>query len=124
MTDRKKLIATFEQLLKTCEERQCDTCGHNHLDFPHCQSAYYADTILADGWVRLPCKVGDKVWYITGTYGTVIKSAVIDAITIERNGANELCVTNENGLTFWNSVDIFYPTKEEAEKALKECKGG
>lgn len=49
MPDRDILISIFEKLLKTCEERKCDTCGHNHLDYPHCQSAYYADYLIEKG---------------------------------------------------------------------------
>jgi hypothetical protein len=69
-------------------------------------------------WVHLPCKVGDKVWYITGIYNKLIKPAIVKEIIIDGKGIKDLYVCG-NGHNFENSFDIFYLTREEAEKALE-----
>lgn len=73
-------------------------------------------------WVHLPCTVGDKVWYITGIGNKLIKPAIIEEIIIDSKGIKDLYVCG-NGCNFENSFDIFYLTREEAEKALEEKKG-
>ena len=72
-------------------------------------------------WVHLPCKVGDKVWYITGIGNNLIKPAIVKEIIIDGKGIKDLYVCG-NGHNFENSFDIFYLTREEAEKALEENK--
>ena len=72
-------------------------------------------------WVHLPCKVGDKVWYITGIGNNLIKPAIVKEIIIDGKGIKDLYVCG-NGHNFENSFDIFYLTREEAEKALEEKK--
>lgn len=78
-----------------------------------------ADYLLANGVIVPKYKVGDRVWYITGIHRTIVKSAIVDEIIINCNGVSDLFVTSDT-CSFENSVDIFYPTKEEAEQALKE----
>ncbi len=78
-----------------------------------------ADHLIENGVILLPCKVGDTVYYITGIHNRLIKSAIIEAMTINCDGIYELCVTSENW-TFWNNANIFYKTREEAEKKLEE----
>ncbi len=73
-------------------------------------------------WVHLPCTVGDKVWYITGIGNKLIKPAIIEEIIIDSKGIKDLYVCG-NGCNFENSFDIFYLTREEAEKALDEKRG-
>lgn len=60
-----------------------------------------------------------KQWYITGIHHTLIKSAIVEEIIVNRDGVSELLVTSGN-TAFENSIDIFYFTWEEAEQALKE----
>lgn len=72
-------------------------------------------------WVHLPCKVGDKVWYITGIGHNLIKPAIVKEIIIDGKGIKDLYVCG-NGHNFENPFDIFYLTREEAEKALEEKK--
>ena len=71
-------------------------------------------------FVKLPCKVGDKVYYITGLSRKIIKPAIVEEITINCNGVSKLSVET-NALAFESPfVSAFYLTKEEAEQALKE----
>lgn len=78
----------------------------------------YADRILANSVIVPPCKVGDTVYYIGGIRRNLIKSATVEEIIMNSNGVSDLLVNSENVVTFENSVDIFYFTREEAEQAL------
>jgi hypothetical protein len=79
-----------------------------------------ADYLLANGVIVPKFNVGDTVWYITGIHRTIVKSAIVEEIIINRNGVSDLYVKNDMGGYFENSVDIFYKTKEEAEEKLRE----
>ena len=83
---------------------------------------FHADYLLTNGVIVPPCKVGDKVYYITGLRNNIVKSAVVKEIIFDSNGIRDLFVVSENGVNFENSFDIFYLTREEAEKALAERK--
>ena len=69
-------------------------------------------------FVELPCKVGDTVYYITGLSRKYIKSAIVNEIVINCNGISDLFVSNDT-VNFENSFDVFYLTREEAERVLK-----
>lgn len=84
----------------------------------------YAEELISNGVILPKYKVGDKVWFITGIYHNLVKSALVEEIIINCEGVSDLLVTSENAVVFENSVDIFYPTKEEAEKALAERSEG
>lgn len=78
-----------------------------------------ADHILADGWIRLPCKVGDTVYVID----RALKA-------INRRKVSEIRVTDYE--LYVASFGSYYPsrslgktvflTREAAETALKEGK--
>lgn len=84
--------------------------------------SYLSNYLIENGVVVPKFKVGDRVWYITGIHRTIVKSAIVEEIIINCNGVSDLFVTSDTG-SFENSVDIFYPTKEEAEQKLKEMRG-
>lgn len=71
--------------------------------------------------IALPCNVGDTVYYITGIGHNLVTPAKIKEIIIGKDGIKDLYVQG-NGHNFENSFDIFFLTREEAEKALKEQK--
>lgn len=71
-------------------------------------------------WMHLPCKVGDTVYYITGIHNQLIKSATIKEITFDQNEIVSLFVTDEDGMSFENDIDVFYLSYKEAEKALED----
>lgn len=64
----------------------------------------------------MPCKAGD----ITGIHNQLIKSATIKEITFDQNEVISLFVTDENGMSFENDIDVFYLSYKEAEKALED----
>ncbi len=77
---------------------------------------YTADHIFADGWIRLPCKVGDTLYYIP--FGSTVTKWEIRSIEIMQDDIVFHC-----GRTFFLKYDIgktVFLTKEEAENALKE----
>lgn len=73
-------------------------------------------------FIVLPCGVGDTVWYITGIGHNLIKPAKIKEIIIDKDGIKDLYVQGD-GCDFENSFDIFYTTKEEAQRALEKDGG-
>lgn len=88
--------------------------------------AKLADAVIADGWVRPPCKVGDTVYFVARNSGKPIGN--IDELEIVIVGKTEsgFCAKGKMGE---NTFDIiphfeidnysFFATREEAEKALK-----
>ena len=78
-----------------------------------------ADYLLEHGVIVLPCKVGDRVYYITGIRNNIVKSAIVNEIILNCDGIGDLFVSSDTA-DFENSFDIFYLTHEEAERALKE----
>ena len=79
-----------------------------------------ADYLLENGVIVPPCKVGDTVWWKRSS--KVVLEMVCVGITKTSKSLLISIARNTNPFTIqyyakWN-VDIF-PTKEEAEKALK-----
>lgn len=76
---RERLI----ELLNKKYDHFCDQCGVN-------KDSYYvdnlADYILADGWIRLPCKVGDVCYPLNASETSLTCEEKISRITIsEKN---------------------------------------
>ena len=87
-----------------------------------------ADHILSDGWTRLPCKVGDTVYFSAEGYHD---SAEIDGIHIDENGIVFSWVQYEVGVDItevWDDGEFdideigktVFLTPEEAEKHLQK----
>lgn len=91
----------------------------------------FADHILADGWIRPPCKVGDVVYFVGRNNGEpqgVIDELVIVGIEKTEQGFNAKSKfkDSENVFTILGfTIDNygFFSTKEEAEKALRKDEG-
>lgn len=100
-----------ERLIKILEEAD---------EYPAYQSYEgFADYLLNNGVVLLPCKVGDVVYFIGGIHNSLVRSAIVEEIIINDSGVRDLLVTSDNCVTFEDAIDIFYFTREEAERALK-----
>ena len=102
-----------------------DKCKYSHLE--HCIGDRLADSILADGWIRLPCKVGDTVYvisrYYTGTWQ--IYSCTVEYIThYKSNGfINAIFSKDINfGVNITEFGKTVFLTKEQAEQKLKEMR--
>ena len=91
---------------------KCEKCIH----FLTCA---YADNPNYDCLFYYPKEkfwLGDSVYYITGIYNNIIKSATVLEITLDHLGINKMTVIDENYRVFTDFPCIFYKTKEEAEK--------
>ena len=110
MIVRDRLI---EILQDTLHEWECDVSIKTLTEI--------AEHLIENGVICLPCNVGDKVWYITGIGNNLIKPAIVKEIIIDGKGIKDLYVCGD-GYNFENPFDIFYLTREEAEKALEEKK--
>ena len=69
--------------------------------------------------IKLPCKIGDKVWHISGMS---IKEDVISGIEYSYDGMFYIWSNEDIWLGGFN--DIVFLTKSEAEAKLKELRGG
>ena len=106
--------------MATCKDcLHYDVCKaiENELDMiPRSQCGCFKDK---SRFIELPCKVGDTVYYITGMGHNLVKPAKVKEIILDENGIKDLYVQG-NGHNFENSFDIFFLTREEAEKKLEE----
>ena len=80
-----------------------------------------ADYLLDHGVIVPPCKVGDAVYYLGGTYHSLVRTATVKGIKIDRNGDFELYVYNGE-TSFAYSIDIFYftPRRSRSRAGGKE----
>ena len=89
--------------------------------FTEKESEMLADYILADGWIRPPCKVGDKVYLPCVNDWGDIENYTITEFVLDNNG---LCFVVDDEDRECHSVDNIGKTVflniEEAEQALKE----
>ena len=127
MTERERLIEII------CEGL-AQNCGGN-CTLPnkmYCQNCHIlADYLLEHGIIVLPCKVGDTVWWVTeivdencGEKPDILLGEIA-SFSVQKEGLWAFC-RYVGGLTFWHLVSDFgktvFLTREEAERALKECK--
>ena len=143
MSDRDRLV----ELLNEAEREYCDYLAlfsEDGYKTPEKSGAeFYADYILADGWTRLPCKMGDRVYRLNDVVlygeckhcGHCLVLDYSDPCECERTGQPRkhpdciqivekqidykeilLCLAHGD---FGKTVFL---TREEAEQALKERK--
>ena len=116
-----------EETFGDCPQRrdgQCRTVQKLEM----CQIGAIADEVLEDGWVRLPCKVGDTVYRVSFVHKKV------DALKVEGFLANAASwkvhcthlipswIGNQKEhiyLGFYSFGKTVFLTREEAERALK-----
>lgn len=80
--------------------------------------ADYEDLEEQGRLVKLPCKIGDKVWHISGM---AIKEDVISGIEYSYDGMFYIWSNEDTWLGGFN--DIVFLTKSEAEARLEELRG-
>lgn len=121
---KERLVELCDNIITSCKSSLCADCEYNNIDYPNCMSVHFADKIFADGWMRPPCKVGDKVYDISEFYdGT--NCPEIYEYTVER-----IEITEEKGQQVLYIADLKYPSdewgkslhfsREQAESKLKE----
>ena len=111
MTERERLIELIKKIV------------HSYF------AEQIANSILADGWMKIPCRVGDTIYILSN--GMVHQTEVIK-IKYEEEAENHGKFVREriyavmfNVLQEFNFSDIgktVFLTREEAEKALEEGK--
>ena len=96
---------------------KCDNC---EIMTSVCEKlGKYEDLEEQGRLVKLPCKIGDKVWHISGRD---IKEDVISGIEYSYDGMFYIWSNEDTWLGGFN--DIVFLTKSEAEAKLKELIGG
>ena len=102
-----------------------DTIGHRTLSIH--ERERLADHIIADGWIRPPCKVGDRLYEIVEMNHTAhkIHNVFISEFPIKVE-PYQIVYRNIMGSYSFIPFDKFGKTvflsREEAEKALEERK--
>ena len=76
-----------------------------------------ADDLIADGWIRPPCKVGDKIYIAAEVTKKIVECTVIGCWMCEGN----CTVITDCGTIYNLSFDkTVFLTREEAEQALRK----
>ena len=113
------------ELIKRDNCRNPFTCSPQckYVESDDCHSERLADLILADGWIRPPCKVGDIIYRIVNGK---IKESEVEKIEITKNMPAIFYDWHGMGYELSTVFDfgktVFF-TKEEAEAKLQEEKG-
>ena len=107
----------FEKCDGLGSSSKCDNC---EIMTSVCEKlGKYEDLDEHGRLVKLPCKIGDKVWHISGRD---IKEDVISGIEYSYDGMFYIWSNEDTWLGGFN--DIVFLTKSEAEAKLKELRGG
>lgn len=127
-----------ERLIELLKSDNCQSpmlCDPNckYAKLQRCYEARTADYLLENGAIVLPCKMGDTIYEVIGSY--YIKSVVCaihisDGSRNSRNHKSESYIVarneNTNYAKHYNINKIgktVFLTRKEAEKALKEVQG-
>ena len=97
-------------------------CGENSYNYKNLlieKLGKYEDLEEQGRLIKLPCKIGDKVWHISGRD---IKEDVISGIEYSYDGMFYIWSNEDTWLGGFN--DIVFLTKSEAEAKLKKLIGG
>lgn len=109
---RDRLVELIKQAKQSTKNANCD------LE----RNLLFADSLIENGVIVPPCKVGDTVWFNTfkknATVCVGIQPHIVDRIDV-------ICVCDtknliETNIRDWEFGKTVFLTKEQAEKALKE----
>lgn len=98
-------------------ERACEP-DCEEIDAVYRKLKDYEDLEEQGRLIKLPCKIGDKVWHISGR---AIKEDVISGIEYSYDGMFYIWSNEDTWLGGFN--DIVFLTKSEVEAKLKELRG-
>lgn len=98
-------------------ERACEP-DCEEIDAVYRKLKDYEDLEEQGRLIKLPCKIGDKVWHISGR---AIKEDVISGIEYSYDGMFYIWSNEDTWLGGFN--DIVFLTKSAAEAKLKEVRG-
>lgn len=124
MSERERLI---KLLYKRLRKHEVDIENYA-IPLPE----YFADYLLENGVMVLPCKINDHVWFIKSAFSVLSKpleARIIDirGISIDRNILYESITLYNDLARRFTSNDIgtkVFLTKEEAEQAIQALQGG
>ena len=121
--DRERLIEILK--LGSCPSPYlCDeNCKYANLE--RCYEERTADLLLEHGVVMLPCKVGDRLYEVTGrktvsVYKVKAIRVELFSLFIEWDIAEGFVWQSLSGINADDIGKTVFLTREEAEKALKE----
>lgn len=118
---RDRLIELIKQN-RHCKDEDCSKCSSNGICFTHRE----VDHILADGWMRPPCKTGQIVYLIKD--GFIERCEVEGIHYTRRSNYVRIRPFHQEYLGNWSvyykpSIRSFgktvFLTREEAKKALE-----
>lgn len=119
MTDRERLIELKTQFV---ENFNCGNCKPEESKCKKCLTEKEADYLLENGVIVPPCKVGDKVYYISAV-GNIIENEITHIGSYcegkhydEQHGIKVPLFTS----TFLLDTDDHYRSYEEAEAELQK----
>lgn len=125
----KGMVNDMERLtdkMSFCEQVECRTCGDKTWIGCYERKLYdklkeYEDLEEQGLLLKLPCKVGDKVYFINCLKEIVEEK--VSMITQKADRTMKYRMSGEFGcydITQEEFMENYYPTKAEAEKALEE----
>ena len=123
--DRERLIEILK--LGSCPSPYlCDeNCKYANLE--RCYEERTADLLLEHGVVLMPCKVGDRLYEVTGrktvsVYKVKAIRVELFSLFIEWDIVEGIVWQSLSGINADEIGKTVFLTREEAERALKECK--
>ena len=127
MTDRDRLIEIIRQGkdMTPCAKDNDYRC--EGIKCADCESESIADHLLANGVIVPPCKVGDKVWWLTTANWQQTEWKIVEvkvsAIQQKADKSWKIRITHNSSVWEFKVEDIgtrYFLTKEEAEKKIKK----
>ena len=112
---------TIDEEIEHCNEKtDCSECGQQHAQLAEWleELKQYRDAEEQGLLLRLPCKVGDTLWW-TDAYGD-LRSSVVNSMFIEQGIEGiviETLICNINGKEIGKTV---FFTKEQVLAKMKE----
>ena len=123
-------LTETEKINKYCSMVECgEHCEDCYVGNLYNRLAELEDKIENGTLIELPCKVGDKIWYIDKNY--TIQQAEVTCIDIRTTSRHIIATryvlekedTIKIALMFEDFNVDYWLTKAEAEAKLKELKG-
>ena len=119
--ERQRLVELLKLPSNCMPNAKCESCGLNG----GCSVQRQADKLLDNGIVVLPCQVGQKVYYPSGSFDRIFEKTV-DEILINENESDKGYYIHFSStyMPFENIGKTVFLTREEAEKALERKEDG
>lgn len=70
--------------------------------------------------IHLPCRFGDKVYYISGIHNTLVEEAIVKEFYISQYSVSYGVYDEKKKYFFVLEPDEIYFTREKAEKVVKK----